>query len=201
MICPIGHPFQYILPSRTLSTPLADDCLDQLLRFLCRHFSASCARFGVGAPWVVPSCLTATVEVCRDEFLAAAEDRGSGREDRDALGQLLRGIPEQARDGTEIAAVERMEQAAIGEDQDFARDARRALRAVNVLGRGYLASRLSGVHDWPILRVHRGTAFKEALKAFPPVPTSSFPRFGIGLCWRSTTTPNGTLRAFPERRQ
>jgi hypothetical protein len=30
-------------------------------------------------------------------------------------------------------------------------------RRVNVLGRGYLTGRFSGVHDWPVLGVHRGS--------------------------------------------
>jgi hypothetical protein len=34
-------------------------------------------------------------------------------------------------------------------------------RQVNVLGCGYLTGRFSGVHDWPVLGVHRGTLVRE----------------------------------------
>jgi hypothetical protein len=34
----------------------------------------------------------------------------------------------------------------------------RSRRRVNVLGRCYLTGRFSGVHDWPVLGVHRGSA-------------------------------------------
>jgi len=41
----------------------------------------------------------------------------------------------------------------------------RSRRRVNVLGRRYLTGRFSGVHDWPVLGVHRGLLYPDVWAA------------------------------------
>src|SRR5437899_11733862 len=41
-------------------------------------------------------------------------------------------------------------------------------RRVNVLGRRYFTGRFSGVHDWPVLGVHRGGQTRDSTVKFAP---------------------------------